>query len=203
MTAGEAHSDATLVERVRGGDEEAFALLFDRYADAVGGRVEGWLPPQVRRKHSVADVLQEARIIAFQRFAEFEYRGPGSFRNWLLRIAQLKTGTAVKHYGGTAKRAVWREVSRGARKDTAAFAGSGPTPSELAIASELEELARKAMGMLPADDREVLLLVREEGLSLREAAKRMGRSYEAVKKLHGRALYKFTELFESSRRDHE
>ena len=198
MSAGEL-SDATLVERIRGGDTEAFGVLFDRHADAVNARIHGWLPGHIRRKHSVADVLQEARILALQRFGEFEYRGPGSFRNWILRIAQLKTRTAVKHHGGTAKRAAWREQSRGARKDTAAFQAQGPTPSEVAIGAELEELARKAMATLPAGDREVLLLVQQEGLTLREAAERMERSYEATKRLHGRALFKFTGLFQSLR----
>jgi RNA polymerase sigma-70 factor (ECF subfamily) len=187
--------DATLIERIRTGDAEAFGVLFDRYADAVRARVHAWLPGNVRRRHSVADVLQEARILAWERFAEFEDRGAGSFRNWLLRIAQLKTRAAVKHHARAAKRAAWRERSRGARKDTAAFAAQGPTPSEVAVAAELESLARKAMAMLQENDREVLLLVQRESLTLRQAAERMGRSYEATKKLHARALYKFTGLF--------
>ena len=195
MSADEVLTDAALVERVRSGDASAFGVLFDRHADAVRGRVYGWLPARIRRKHSVADVVQEARIFALQQFDEFEYRGSGSFRNWVLRIAELKARTAIKHYAGTAKRAAWRERSRGERKDTAAFVARGPTPSEFAIAGETEELVRRAMDMLPEDDCEVLLLVRRDGLSLREAAKRMGRSYEATKKLHGRALFKFTELF--------
>ena len=49
------------------------------------------------------------------------------------------------------------------------------------------------------DDREILRLVRFERLSLREAAERMGRSYEATAKLHGRALLRFTDVYRTLR----
>jgi len=87
-------------------------------------------------------------------------------------------------------------VSRGARPATAAFAGEGPSPSQAAIAAELQEIARKAMAVLTDEQREVLRLAREERLPLREVAARLGRSYEATKKLHGRALLRLTEEFE-------
>ena len=52
------------------------------------------------------------------------------------------------------------------------------------------------MASLPPDYREVLRLAREEDLSLREVAERMGRSREAIKKLYGRALLRFKEAFD-------
>ena len=44
------------------------------------------------------------------------------------------------------------------------------------------------MRALPDDYRNVLRMALEDGLTLKEAARRMGRSHEAVKKLYGRAL---------------
>ena len=52
------------------------------------------------------------------------------------------------------------------------------------------------MARLPADYRHVLELIVVEKLSLTEAAARMERSYDAVRKLHGRALVQFTEAFD-------
>ena len=195
LNLGGALTDEALLDRIRDGDERGFELLFDRYSDAVRARVAQWVPARIQRKLSVVDVLQEVRILAFRRLPEFEHRDPGSFRNWLLRIAQLKVQGAIGHYGA-AKRAAWLEVSRGARPATAAFAGRGPTPSEAAIASELAELARLATEVLTDDQREVLRLVREERLPLREVAQRLDRSYDAAKRLHGRALLRLAEEFE-------
>jgi DNA-directed RNA polymerase specialized sigma24 family protein len=51
-------------------------------------------------------------------------------------------------------------------------------------------------GGLPEDYREILLLTRAQGLTIREAAERMGRSLEAAKKLSARALARFGELLD-------
>ena len=110
-------------------------------------------------------------------------------------IAERKVRGAVQWHVGTAKRAAGREVSRDRRADTAHVAGNGPSPSQLAVASELSGLVGEALGRLPGEHREVLMLVREEGLSLRKAAERMGRSHEATRKLHQRAMFQFTEIF--------
>jgi RNA polymerase sigma-70 factor (ECF subfamily) len=194
--AGGGPTDSVLLDRVRRGNEQAFEELFARYADAIRGRIAQWLPHRFQRRVSVADILQEVRITAFQRLPEFEHRGPGSFRNWLLRIAQLKVQGEVGHHGRAAKRAVGLEVSRGARPDTAAFAGAGPSPSQAAMAAEFQQLAQKALAVLTDEQREVLRLVREERMPLREVAERLGRTYEATKRLHGRALLKLTTEFE-------
>ena len=47
------------------------------------------------------------------------------------------------------------------------------------------------------DDREILRLVQVEHLTLIEAADRMGRSYEATKKLYARALARLRALLEA------
>ncbi len=81
------HEDAMLIRRFRDGDEEAFRILLERCRPAVQTQVGQWMPSHIQRRVSVADVLQEARLVAFQRRADFEDRGDGSFRRWLLGIA--------------------------------------------------------------------------------------------------------------------
>jgi RNA polymerase sigma factor (sigma-70 family) len=71
----------------------------------------------------------------------------------------------------------------------------GPPENATRQSNEVFEDGR-ALGALPPDYREILRLVREEGLTLREAAQRMNRSREAAKKLYGRALFRLTEVFE-------
>ena len=69
---------------------------------------------------------------------------------------------------------------------------SAPTRSMKAEPS----MAERALRQLPPDYQEILRLVREEDLTLRDCGARMGRSREAAKKLYGRALSSFTEMFE-------
>jgi len=153
------------------------------------------MPAHLRRRLSAADVVQEAHIVALQRALDFEDRGAGSFRNWLLKIVEHKVRQAVRDHLAAGKRSMDREVTRGARRETGAFAGRQPSPSEAAIGSELAELAGRAMAALPEDYRDVLRLTRDEQLGLAEVGERMGRSYAATKKLYARALSRFASEF--------
>ncbi len=190
--------DEVLLRRVRGGDADAFRILFDRHLAVLRGRVLRLLPARIRRRVSVADVLQEARLAAFQGSDGFQPRGNGTIRGWLLRIAENEALTALRRHDGAARRSAGREVTRGDRPDTGAFAAAGPSPSEAAAGAELREAVRSALADLPEDYGRVLRLVRLEGRTLAETSVEMGRSREAVKKLYGRAMVR---LSEALRRD--
>jgi RNA polymerase sigma-70 factor (ECF subfamily) len=187
--------DEDLLERIRKGDESAMDLFLRRHRSDLAGHVRRLLTPDLRRRVSVDDVVQEACLAAFRRLPELEFRGDGPLRAWLRKIAELKVKAAVQRHAGTAKRDAGREVSRGGRPDTAHFPGPGRSPSEHAASAELAERVGEAMESLPEDYREVLRLAFEERLPLRLVAERMGRSREAVKKLYGRALARFTRRY--------
>lgn len=189
-------SDETLVARAREGDEAAFDLLLERRLPLLRARVRRRLPALLRRKVAESDVIQAAHLTAFEKLGEFEDRGPGSFAAWLDRILEFKIRKALQRYRGVAKRGVDREVSRGARPDTQQAVAREPSPSAHAIAGELEQKVQRAMAELPDHYREVLKLVKEQGLTLAEAGVRMNCSANAVAKLCGRALCRLTDLVE-------
>ena len=193
----EAVADEELIRRIQTGDEDSFRILFERHEAALRGRIRQALPQGLRRKVSASDLLQETRIVALRRCIEFHTLPDGTFKGWLLRIVQNKVKDAIRQYRGTAKRGARGEVERGARPETGEFLAEEPSPSEHAMASELREKIQNAMSALPEAHREVLRLTRMEHLSLVEAAKRMGRSPDATRKLYGRALAKFTEVYEA------
>ena len=194
-------SDGELVQRFQAGDRDALETLFQRHLATLRARIERWLSAPIRRKVSVSDVLQEARLVALRRLLDFQPRSDDAVRAWLARIAELKAREVVKRYAVAGKRASGREVTRDARPATAQFLARDPSPSQAAITAEDLALARRALEALPADHRDVLRLVREEGLTLREAGERMGRSREAAKKLYGRAAARFTLVVERLREE--
>lgn len=183
-----------LVAKARSGDADALHELFEHHRALLCGRIRRWLSPALRRKVSHGDILQEAYLVALERVARFEERSAGDFGGWLAQIVEFKTREVVRKYVGTAKRGAVAEVSRGGRTDTANFVGRTPSPSQMAIAAETREAARRALQRLPDDYRTVLRLLQEEHLDMDQAAARMGRSREATKKLYGRALSRFAEL---------
>jgi len=187
--------DEELVRRAREGDGEALQALLGRHTLRLLGRIRSRIEGGVMRKVAPSDILQEARLVAAERLAEFEDRGEGSFRHWLEKIVELKIREAVRRYAGTGKREVAREVTR-SRLPKREPASAGPTPSEVAMGEEFREAARLALEKLTPDQRRVLTLLRDRRLSVETAAGRLGRSPGAVKKLYGRALARLEELLD-------
>jgi RNA polymerase sigma-70 factor (ECF subfamily) len=188
--------DEELLRRLASGDVEPLAQLFETYVPAIAARVRRNVPASVLRRVSVSDILQEVRIVAMERCREFEHRGPGSLRNWLLTIADLKIKEIIRRHVGTAKRDAGREVTRGRRPDTHDMRDAGTSPSQHAIAHELADLVRSALEALPPEQAEAIRLVRDEHLTLKEVAERLGKSHEAVKKIYGRGLLRLKQEFE-------
>lgn len=199
MGAKRTLTDETLVERTAEGDADAFATLFDRHEPLLRARLARMISPVLRSKISVSDLLQEARLAAYDGCAGFRPRREGSVRAWLVRIAERKALDSVRRFTGVAARDVGREQAPGGTTRHGQVSGRGPSPSEVAMAGELKAEVVQALDALAPDHREVLRLVAMQGLTFVEAAARMERADEAVRKLYGRALAAFTKRFQVPR----
>ncbi len=74
-------TEATLIDRCRRGDAEAFG----RFVDLYQARVTGFVRRMVANSDDAEDVAQETFLRAFQSFGRFD--GRSSARTWLFRIA--------------------------------------------------------------------------------------------------------------------
>ena len=154
MGRSDRSAEHDLVDRARAGDGEALRALLERHEASLRRRLDRSVPPPLRRPVSVADVMQETWLVAFRRTADFDDRGDGAFDAWLAAIADLKLREAVRHHLLTEKRAGSREITRGARPNSSAFADREPSPSDAAIGEETRERAERAMAGLPEDYRQ-------------------------------------------------
>jgi RNA polymerase sigma-70 factor (ECF subfamily) len=188
MDDRDASAEELLVRRAKAGDETALISLFDRHAPRLKRRIRSRLSPAVRRKVSDSDVLQETWMAVARHLDDFEYRGQGSFVAWAGTIAENAARKQMRRQAGTAKRAAGTEVTRGLRKETLHHAGIGPSPSAAAMGREMRERVRRSMDALPDSYRTVIELLQHRRVTIAEAAELMGRSPNAVKKLHARAL---------------
>jgi len=197
-------SECELVRRAQSGDEAALALLFEQSTAGIKRSIDRRLAPAVQRKVSTSDVFQEALITAARRVDTFEYRGEGSFRRWLAGIAENVRRAAVSRNTQVAKRDIRAEVTRGARPETRHTAGKEATPSRVAMARETRERVAQVLEVLPEDYRTVIQLLEGRKMSLAEASELMGRSSNAVKKLHARALVELARRLDLGKgADHE
>jgi RNA polymerase sigma-70 factor (ECF subfamily) len=147
-----------------------------------------------QRKFDPSDVVQQTLLEAHRAAAQFRGRTEAEWMGWLRRILARVLAHEVRRYKGTQLRDAGREVSleqsleTSSRKLGAMLAAPDTSPSAHADRREQEVRLAEALGRLPDDYREVLLLRNFEGLSHDEVAERMGRASGAVRMLWVRAL---------------
>ncbi|MGF1469101.1 MAG: sigma-70 family RNA polymerase sigma factor [Sandaracinaceae bacterium] len=181
--------DADLVERVQGGDAEAFRELFDRYhrrAYAVALGV-------VKNPSDAKDVVQEAFVKVHRHIPRFQ--GSSSFYTWLYRIVM---NLAIDHVRRRKNRRGVEYDDRLGRDDEE-VAGDGTllprildaNPGRTVARKELLERIQAALDELPEYHRAVILLREVEGMSYEEMAEAldvpkgtiMSRLFHARKKM--------------------
>lgn len=150
-------TDRELLERVRQGDREAFAQVYDRYGEAaysLAVRI-------VRDRDLAADVVQDAFLAVWRKAAVFDpARGQAS--TWILTMTHNKAVDLVR-----------REQRRRADQldeERLELPSLEPGPDQLAWMSVAREQIREAMAGLPATHREVIELAYFGGYSQSELA---------------------------------
>ena len=140
-----------LMGRLRQGDGEAAALIFDQYANRLIGLARRRLDGLLRQKVDPEDVVQSVFRSFFQRQAD----GRMQVGNWdslwgmLVVITLRKCGRAVEYFRA-ARRNVQREATpRPDREDLGPgweAMADDPTPSEAAMLAEtVENLMRSSI----------------------------------------------------------
>jgi len=182
-----------LLDRVHKGDREAFALLFDQYSRRLAVLIHYRLSAELRASLEIDDVLQEVFFRAFRDIGKFEYRSPGSFMNWLSKIAGHVT-IDLARFHGREQRAVETIPFRSDSNPRGPQPVDSMTPSRILRENEEVDTLIGKLSALPGDYREAILLAKVEGLSTAEVAERMGKSREAAALLVHRAVKRFRSM---------
>lgn len=194
-------NDEELVARAASGDAAARDELFAAHQDALRAFVRLRLGRHLRSREESLDLAQSVVREALEDLPQFEVRGAGGFRRWLLLRAENK----IKDRGR-----FWSRARRDARLEIA-LSGTHDDGEERAVAAALHDLAtpsREAAGRedlarlerafagLSEDQRRVILLARVAGLSHEDVAAAMGRTVLATRSLLSRAMARLALLME-------
>ncbi|MBZ5537301.1 MAG: sigma-70 family RNA polymerase sigma factor [Acidobacteriia bacterium] len=195
-----ATSTFDLLARVRAGDESAFTLLFHKYSSRLAVLIRYKLSEEMRARVEVDDILQETFLAASRSLSDFTYRNPGSFMNWLARIADHVIIDTARY-----QQRQKRQPDAGVTSDTDSHIRNleprdSVTPSRIFARKERIQQVIALLDSLPEDYRTVILLAKVEGKSTQEIADRLNRSREAVAVLLHRATQRLKELKESGDR---
>lgn len=173
-----------LIEAARAGDRAARDALVLR----MRPRLEEVLRFRLSRLESpgveVEDLVQETWLRAFADFERFEWRGEGSLERWLAGIAVNLAREAESRAGRRRFEALDRDPP-----------GAAEPPSAALRREERFDRLEAALATLSPEHRRALLLVRVDGLPVAEAAKKLGRSPNAVSNLLLRAARALRQAF--------
>lgn len=145
-------------------------------------------------KFDASDAVQQTLMEAWKGWEQFRGDAEPQRLAWLRQILAHQLAHLARHYAGTAKRDVAREVSieqtlcQSAQRLDALLPASDASPSGMAVANEQRLHLAEVLERLPADYRLVILLRNVEEMSHEEIAERMQRSVGAVRMLWVRAL---------------
>lgn len=166
--------DASLLELMKDGDQEAFTTIYNKY----------WYPlmqhvmKAVRIYSEAEDIVQEIFVSIWKNRARLEIRGA-------LSTYLFNSGRYM------AIRNIERNVTRSnylQRLSDQIDNGGVPSPETLLHMRELEERIEQAIESLPGKMKEIFNLSRKQQLSYREIAAQLGVSEETVRKQISNAL---------------
>src|SRR5579859_2442043 len=128
-------SDGELATAAAAGDRDAFASIYDRYAD----RLHDFCVGMLRNRDTAADCVQDVFCIAATRLGQL--KDPERLRPWLYSIARNESLRCIRV--GSRER-VYDEVPDAASDE--------PGPDIMAARTELAELVAEATGGLSDRD---------------------------------------------------
>jgi RNA polymerase sigma-70 factor (ECF subfamily) len=193
MAASSAEDEAVgtrliaLVELARNGDKEAFGQLYDHYQPSV----YRFLYYRVGSLTLAEDLTAETFFRALRSMHSFRWQGK-DFGAWLMTIARNLTADHFK---------AGRTRLEQTTEDMQTLDSTSESPEIEVLSSLTNEALLKALGELPTEQRECLIMRFLQGLSIAETAEILGRSSGAVKQLQLRGVRNLAKLIPAGERE--
>ncbi|HSV38215.1 MAG TPA: sigma-70 family RNA polymerase sigma factor [Nocardioidaceae bacterium] len=163
-----------LVDLARGGDAEAFGMLYDHY----NASVYRFVYYRVGSVSLAEDLTSETFFRALRSMGSFRWQGK-DFGAWLMTIARNLT---ADHYKSSRTRL---EMTT---EDMTPHDSATEGPEGSVLSTLTNETLLRALKDLPAEQQECLIMRFLQGLSIAETAAVLGRSEGAVKQLQLRGV---------------
>jgi len=163
-------------------------VAFEQHRERLLSVIYLRMGPDLRVRMDPEDVLQEVAIEAVNSWKTLSTEENAGA--WLVTLARRKVARIMRDQLGVAARDPRREH---AVKTELPLADRRSGPITHADRKDRLELLEQAILRLSGDHREVILLMKIEGLSAKEVGERMGRSENAVHLLLSRALKRLAE----------
>ena len=152
-------SDEDILRQVQRGDKNAYMTLFDRHY----ARVESYARRQTSNAEAARDIASETFVRAYRAVDSFRIGDGVPYLGYLLLICRRLVLTEQARQRVVIIHSIEENPSL-----AASLADNDPLPLDRLLDSEREEMLRDALDLLPADDREIIHLAFQKGLSRKD-----------------------------------
>lgn len=190
----ESLADELLVGRIAAGDERSLMAVYDRHADVLFGIAVRFLGD----REAAAEIVQEVFMALWQRATRFDPEA-GTLLGWLIGITRFRSLDRLRSESRRPRLArpgrvtldPWGEPSHDEPRAWASGARTAVDMGDPAL--ELDRrwtraVVQGALSEMTEQDRRVLLLAYDDGLSQSEIATRLGWPLGTVKSRTRRAM---------------
>lgn len=185
-------SDHSLLNRYRGGSQDAATELYFRYARRLRGLARAQLSTDLAGKVEVDDIVQSVFGSFFRGVSNDLYQVPAGEELWkLLLVIALHKIRNQGRYHHTAK----RDVSRTASTEEIESALASRSEDDQADRAFLELVIEETLQKMSGQQRHIVEL-RMDGLDVMEIAEKLGRSKRTVERLLQQARGKLAVLLD-------
>jgi RNA polymerase sigma-70 factor (ECF subfamily) len=194
-----------LLVLAKAGNGTALGQLLERYRQYLSLLVRLQIGRRLQVKVDAEDVLQETFLEVHRDVGRFRGSSEREFLAWVRQILGGILANQVRHYYGTKRRdlrlerELHDELDRSSQAMDRCLIAPQSTPSQQVARREQAVLLANALGSLPEDYREVIILRQLEDLTFPDVARRMGRTEDSVKNLWARALVRLRNVMDDPR----
>ena len=155
-------SDQVLLNRYLAGDQHAISQLIERHSR----RVRDYIQMMVKDEDEADDIFQETFIKAVRVIDDGRYTDNGKFLSWILRIAHNQV---IDHFRARKQDKTTNEAEAGYDMLGSLRFSEGNVEDAM-VSEQIEADIRMLVELLPAEQREVVMMRYFSGLSFKEIA---------------------------------
>ncbi len=186
------YDEKALIKRAKRGDTDAFAQLVknsERTVYALALRMS-------KNEQDALDISQEAYIRAWKSLSAFW--GNCSFVSWIYKITRNAAMDFLKEESRHRAQSLTYETDDSETKSIDVLAPVAEEPEQVIEKKERIERLEEAIGKLPSEQREVLVLYDIEGYSYREICGMLGIGEGTLKSRLSRAREKIRKILKKA-----
>lgn len=179
----ERESDEALLQKAAGGDQTAFAELYDRFSPPL----YSLMLQMLGEAHEAEDLLQDGFVHLWDKATSYDATKGRAF-SWAMMIFRHKAIDRLRARGRQA-----RLAEQAANESSLWSSGAAPQADDVANDQDRASLARQALAALPSDQRRLIELAFLKGLTHQSISETLQLPLGSVKTSIRRGLLRLRE----------